>query len=190
MRAIMGPSNQTWLDRRVCKALPRPFWDFGFSEESMEPRIVFHDAFVVMGIQEPVNNDDPKFYHTLWMERYMPYDEQVKALSTDKAYYSIYFALDKQEYCLDGMAVASATVAGGVNAEGLVSHRVEAGSYATFDCTVKTIGQTWQHIFRQWLPQSSFEVPPDAASFEFYPPNTETDDSSVIIYLPITEKAS
>jgi len=151
----------------------------------MEPRIVFHDAFTVLGVQERVNNSDPQFYHTLWMERYMPHDEQVKPLSTDKAYYSVYFALDQQEYCLDGMAVAADAVA----PEGLVLRQVAAGRYAAFDCTVNTIGQTWQAIFDEWLPRSAFEIPPDASSFEYYAPNTETGDSPVMIYLPIKDKA-
>ena len=137
-----------------------------------------------MGVQERVNNNDPQFYHTLWMERYMAHDEQVKPLSTDKAYYSVYFAMDQQEYCLDGMAV----VAGAQAPEGLVQRHVAAGRYAAFDCTVKTIGQTWQAIFNAWLPGSGFEVPPDGSSFEHYPPDTEAGESPVTIYLPIRVK--
>jgi predicted transcriptional regulator YdeE len=152
----------------------------------MEPKIVYHDAFTVMGVQERVNNEDPKFYNTLWMERYMPYDERVKPLSTDKAYYSVYFAIDKQEYCLDGMAV----VAGAAAPEGLVLREVPAGRYATFDCTVKTIGATWTHIFGEWLPKSPFVPTPESSAFEFYPPDTEGDDSPVVIYMPISDKTS
>jgi len=158
----------------------------------MEPRIVFHGAFTVMGVQERVNNDDPEFYHTLWMERYMPYDERVKPLSTDKAYYSVYFARDQQEFCLDGMAVAdaAASVAGIPVLEGLMLREVPAGRYAAFECTVKTIGQTWQGIFREWLPSSPYVPTPESSAFECYPPSTETGDSPVVIYLPISDKAS
>jgi predicted transcriptional regulator YdeE len=152
----------------------------------MEPKGVFHDGFTVMGIQERVNPDDPSFYHTLWMDRYMPYDEQVKPFSTDKAYYSVYFALDNVEFCLDGMAV----VAGSPIPEGLVVREIPAGRYATFECTVKTIGPTWGHIIGEWLPESPLESVPGGSSFEYYPPNTETGESLVIIYLPVRDKTS
>ena len=77
----------------------------------------------------------------------MPYDEQVKPLSTDKAYIASTLPLThEQEYCLDGMAV----VTGAWQApEGLVQRHVAAGRYAAFDCSVKTIGQTWQAIFNE-----------------------------------------
>ncbi len=57
-----------------------------------------------------------------------------------------------------------------------------------FDCTVSTIGPTYEHVYGDWLPKSSYEYDMMAADFEYYPPDTETNDSLTAVYIPVKEK--
>jgi len=56
----------------------------------VEPKILTRDAFKVMGVVvrcNPMSAD-----HTgMWEKQYMPYHDQISPLSTDKAYYCVYF---------------------------------------------------------------------------------------------------
>jgi len=151
----------------------------------MEPKIISRDAFTVMGVQErftPGNED----YDAIWMKRFMSYHDQVQPLSTDKAYYGVSFETgiaDTWDY-VAGMAVANV----GKAPQGLVMREVPPAREAVFQCTVKTIGETFDYIFKEWLPASPYEHDPSSSVFEYYPPDTATSDSPVFLHIPIREK--
>ena len=150
----------------------------------MDPRSVDRRAFTVMGIQErftPENED----FEGIW-KRSMAFHDQIHPHSTDGAYYGVGFAAPGDEHAMDylaGMAVPAGTPC----PEGLVARRVPAARYAVFECTVATIHDTYERIFKEWLPAAPVEHDETKAGFERYPPGTDSADTPVLIHLPIRE---
>jgi len=74
--------------------------------------------------------------------------------------------------------------------EGPVVREVPAARYALFTCTMRTIGTTWEYIYKDWLPASQYENDAPLPSFEYYPPDDErAGDFPVSIYVPVREKS-
>jgi predicted transcriptional regulator YdeE len=74
--------------------------------------------------------------------------------------------------------------------EGLVLREVPSARCAVFECEVKSIHQTYEHILHQWLPESEYEADHPLPNYEHYPPATARPDSPVLICIPIREKGS
>jgi len=157
----------------------------------MEPKIVTREAFKVMGVEDSfsfLEENDPGF-QKIWMERYMSYDDQVKPLSTDKAYYEVFFKSDEPETpptrYLAGMAVKDVSNV----PEGLIVREIPAARYAVFDTTLAAIGETTDYVDRQWLPASQYELDRPKPHFGLFPPDTASGDSPVTLWIPIREKS-
>ncbi len=151
----------------------------------MEPTFVTREAFVVIGVSvrgNPMALD----YRSIWANQFMPHQDELMRLSTDKAYYGVFFETDETEV-VDHMAAVAVDAAAQAPA-GLVRREVPAATYAVFDCTVKTIGQTWNAIMSEWLPASDYTYDLACASFELYPPGTEGEDGPLAIYVPVKAK--
>ena len=142
---------------------------------------------MVMGTVDRVTpaDEDATTYERIW-RRFESYHDQIDPYSTDQAYYGVSFATDEEGVCdyVAGMAV------GKVDAvpEGLVTREVPAASYAIFEGSVQHIGETYRHIFSQWLPQSTHELDCSSPAFERYPPVGE-EGSPVLIHIPIRERS-
>ena len=85
-----------------------------------------------------------------------------------------------------GMAV------GGVDEvpEGVTLREVPASRYAVFECTVKTISDAYDWIFGEWVPTAPYGRPGQGspkADFERYPPNTDSGETSVLLYIALEE---
>ncbi|MFC1712675.1 GyrI-like domain-containing protein [Candidatus Poribacteria bacterium] len=148
----------------------------------MEPRIVDRDAFTVVGILAHGDPSDMD-YEELW-DQFTPYHDRIKQLSTDKAYYNVYFG-PEEEGMVDivvGMVVEDTENI----PEGLVVREVPDMHCAIFECTLETIGQTYSYIYEEWLPKSQYEHggKPD---FEYFPPDSGPGNSMVLIHIPIEE---
>ena len=152
----------------------------------MEAKIVNREAFKVMGVLVRANPKDAD-YGDIWEKQFMPSHDRISPLSTDKAYYCVYFETGEE-----GMADIMAGMAVGEVAsisEGLVVREVPAARYAVFECTMKTIGKTWEYIFKDWLPASQYEADAPLPGFEYFPPDAErAGDFPVSIYVPVREK--
>ena len=154
----------------------------------MEPKMVTRDAFTVMGVQErfldPEKEDSG--FEAIWMKRFMAFHDQIKPLSTDKAFYGVGFPTDEGNAIdyLAGMAVADVP---GIP-EGLLVREVPGGRYAVFECIVKTIGETYDEIFGDWLSGSAYEHDSRRPGFEYYPPDCTTGDSPAWIYIAIVKR--
>lgn len=152
----------------------------------MEPSIVDRDAFSVMGMVTRVapENEKNENYALIW-SKFESCHEQIKIHSTDKCYYGVSIATDEEgvmDY-LAGMAVGNmASVP-----EGLVLRELPAACYAVFECTVRTIGETYVYAFKEWLPASHFEFSGLAPVFEQYPPEGD-GESPVLIHIPVKAK--
>jgi predicted transcriptional regulator YdeE len=121
----------------------------------MEPKIVDRGAFTVMGVLAHGAPDKMDF-NDVWANRFMPHNDQVVPFSTDKAYYGLWFASDEKDGAPDyvaGMAVENVSSV----PEGLVLRQVPAARYAMFECTMKTIGETYGYAYQRWLPASPYE---------------------------------
>jgi len=70
----------------------------------------------------------------------------------------------------------------------LVLREIPAAQYAVFECHVHKIGETYQFIFREWLPNSHYAFSELAPAFEQYPPEGD-DESPVLIHIPIVDKS-
>jgi AraC family transcriptional regulator len=167
----------------------------------MEHKIVDRDAFKVIGISAH-GNPSSMNYGEIWSQ-FESYDEQVKKVSLDKGYYNVYFGTEEEDI-VD--LVAGMAVEGAPNVpEGLTIREVPAMRCAVFECTRTTIGQTYEYVYRDWLPRSQYEHDdkPDKvlggevgvfrrkrATFEYFPPDTETEDSPVFIHVGIKGKSS
>jgi len=130
-----------------------------------------------------LENED---YSTIWTKHFMAYHDQISPLSTDRAYYGVSFGTDEEDAMdyLAGMAVGRVTSV----PQGLVVREVPAGRYAVFEWTVKTISEMYDHVFGNWLPASQYGYGDPLPSFEYYPPDTETVDSPVFLYVPVRRK--
>lgn len=69
---------------------------------------------------------------------------------------------------------------------GMTVWDVPANQYAVFPATLNTIPDTFDHIFREWLPGSGY-VPGEGPSLEVYDENFNGGDSTLYIYVPIKE---
>ncbi len=70
--------------------------------------------------------------------------------------------------------------------DGMERWEVPAQTYAVFPCTLKSIHETYQYIFKTWLPQSKYERA-DGPDFEFYSEEIDPDTGKedLFIYMPV-----
>jgi predicted transcriptional regulator YdeE len=154
----------------------------------MKFNIVERDAFTVMGVVARVTPDQENAdtYAGIW-KQFESYDTNMKPLSIDRRYYGVSFATDQKgvtDY-LAGMMVADDAKPFDKQ---LVVRKVPAARYAVFQCSAQTIGQTYQYIFSQWLPNSRYEISPaGSGSFEQYPPK-DWENRPVFIHIPVSKK--
>jgi predicted transcriptional regulator YdeE len=72
----------------------------------------------------------------------------------------------------------------------LTLREVPASRYAVFECTVKTISDTYDRIFGGWLPTAPYGRPgagSPKADFERYPPNTDSGDTRVLLHIALED---
>lgn len=151
----------------------------------MEPEIIEKKSFTVAGVQERFSLDNMEF-ETIWRKKFQAYHDVISSKSSDKAYYGVWFGTGqegKMDY-LAGMAVET----GEGLPEEVVIREVPEARYAVFESKVKNIGETWDRIFKNWLPSSKYELNTNASGYEYYPPDAKDKESPVFIHLPIVEK--
>ncbi len=152
----------------------------------MEPRILHVNGFMIMGTATRITMDSESVeeFRSIWND-FESWHEQIKLHSTDQCYYGISFATE-QEGVIDyvaGMAVKEIETI----PEGLILREVPGADYAVFACNTQTIGETYRHIFSEWLPASGHQFDGSAPSFEKYPPAGDTK-SPVLIHIPIRQQ--
>ncbi len=152
----------------------------------MEPKFVDLDAFTVMGIMVHAMPDQVDF-RAVWEDAFMPHHELIKVLSTDKAYYGVWFPHhgDGIPDYIAGMRVPDGSPA----PAGVAARQVPASRYAVFECAMPDIGKTYGYVYNTWLKASPYEFPPGGADFEYYPPEGVTDQPCAV-YIPVREKVT
>lgn len=152
-------------------------------EKIMVPEFAARKEIIVLGLMEHFTSENED-YEGIW-KRYMTYHGGISSLSIDGAYYGVYFDREDGVDYLAGMSVERVDVA----SEDLTLRVVPAANCAVFKCTVKSIGQTYDKIFKDWLPASQYEHDIPLPVFERYPPNTKTSSDPVLIYIPVRKKS-
>lgn len=152
----------------------------------MEPKLISKRSFSVLGVQsriDPFKAD----YRKIWEEKFVPYHDVVRKLSNEEGYYGVYFssATPGQVEFIAGMAVGDVER----TPDDLVLRTVPAGLYAVFQCGMDGIGQTWQTIYDNWLPNSEqYTQDESRACFEYFPPGVEEGKTPVSINVPLKAK--
>jgi AraC family transcriptional regulator len=70
---------------------------------------------------------------------------------------------------------------------GMMGRHVPAAKYAVFQCTLPTLGATYQYIMEQWQPASGYERG-EGPDFEVYDESWDMDDelnSPMYVYWPV-----
>jgi AraC family transcriptional regulator len=148
----------------------------------MEPKIEEKKAFRVVGVVTHGTPDKMNFGE-IWEKQYMPFDDRVKPSSVDQAYYGVWFgpAPDGLLDYMAGMAVGQMDEV----PDGLEMREVPSAQYAIFECSVETIGKTYEEAYQRWLPSSKMERDMLAPDIEYYPANTETARPPAKILIPV-----
>jgi AraC family transcriptional regulator len=149
----------------------------------MEPKIVAREAFTVVGMKyhgKNENNEIPQ----LW-DKFGPRAEEIKHIVDPHVAYGVCGNFDDSSHEFDyvaGFEVDSTTEI----PEGMVSWDVPAGKYAVFTCTLPTLGETYQHAYHTWLPQSGYQRAP-GPEFELYDESFDPEDpsSKMDAYIPL-----
>ncbi len=76
--------------------------------------------------------------------------------------------------------------------DGMVAQTIKAGTFAVFKHIgpIRTLGETCDEIYRQWLPQSDF-TPGEQPDIEVYGArfNSESDDSEMEYWVSVTPQS-
>jgi AraC family transcriptional regulator len=153
----------------------------------MQPQFVTKPAFTVVGMAihtKPMTMDIPN----LW-QQFGPRMEEVKHLAEPGVSYGLMDNLNKDMSELDYMAGNPVEKVADLPA-GMTFWDVPANTYAVFEATLPTIGDTFGYIYNTWLPTSGYQQGA-GPYFERYGETFNPDDpsSKLSIYIPVEKKA-
>ena len=164
--------------------------------DSMQYRIEKRDSFSLLAAVRSFPNavagdNDNHEIHDFWMECGENGTLNVlKSHATDGALYGVCESVsnDRPDFRY-GIAVQNGDEA--LVPDGLERWTVEAGTWAVFPCIGRdednVIGETWEKIFREFLPQSGYEML-DRADLEVYG-DTLGEGVFCEIWIPVRKKA-
>ena len=147
------------------------------------PKIINIPAFTVAGIKyrgKNENNEIPR----LWREGYQRLIDIPQRVQRN-IFYGILNNYDEESGDFDYLAGTEIT-GGEELAEGLVCWEIPEQTYAVCSCTLPQLGEAFQKLQNEWLPQSNFERAP-GPEFELYDEefHVENQSSTMYIYIPI-----
>lgn len=148
----------------------------------MEPDMRTAGPITVMGVQKRYESPQAADFEEQWTKEFMAHHDAVSAMSSNKRYYGVSYAVDEDasfDY-LAGMAVGPEAEI----PEGLVVREIPLATFAVFEANMETISETWDMIFAKWLPTSGYEYDGKVPGYEEYPPDTG-ENSTVLICVPV-----
>ena len=149
----------------------------------MQPQFVTKPAFTVVGLRihtKPMTPEIPQ----LW-DQFVPRIDEVQHVSEPGVSYGLMDNFDQQRSVLDYMAGNPVEQVDDLPT-GMTSWDVPANTYAVFETTLSTIGETFGAIYNAWLPTSGYQ-PAAGPYFERYP-ETFPDNPTLSIYIPVAKK--
>jgi AraC family transcriptional regulator len=149
----------------------------------MQPRIVDHPAFTVVGLKvhgKNENNEIPRMWEAL-----NPRVGEIKHRVDNDVAYGISTNLDEQSGAFDyiaGFAVGRTEEI----PDGMVHFQVPGGKYAVFRTSLPRLGETFLYAYRTWVPRSGYELA-GGPDFELYDEEFDPNepDSEFDVYVPI-----
>ncbi|PKO13233.1 MAG: AraC family transcriptional regulator [Chloroflexi bacterium HGW-Chloroflexi-10] len=155
----------------------------------MEPKFVTKPAFMVVGMRYFGKNQAGEIPR-LW-DAFLPHLGEIQQTDESCDSFGICNQPDAEgnfEYvaglpvtCVDSLP------------EGMVARLVPQQDYAVFVHVggLDTLGQTYEYIYQQWLPNSAYLFRPGGNDFELYHEgefNPASKDSKMYIYVPVVTK--
>lgn len=152
---------------------------------TMEPKIVSKPALTVVGMKyrgKPLSDEIPQ----LW-GAFAARIGEIKHIRNPEIAYGVSDNMDESTGEFDYVAACEVESAADIP-EGMVSVDFPAQTYAVFTCTLPTIGETFEYIYRTWLPTSGFRRP-RSPEFELYDEDFNPNDpsSELYVYVPVEE---
>jgi AraC family transcriptional regulator len=151
----------------------------------MQPQIVTKPAFTVVGLRLQTTPMSPEIPQ-LW-DQFVPRMAEIQQGVEPGVSYGL-MSHSEDMSRLDYMAGSAVETVVDLPA-GMMSWTVPANTYAVFETTLATIGETFGYVYNTWLPTSGYR---QAAGpyFERYPETFDPEGNSALaIYLPIEKQA-
>ena len=148
----------------------------------MHPKIITKPAFTVVGLRIRAAAKSPEIAQ-LW-DQFVPRIGELQHSPEPHVSYGLMdnFDASGMDYMAGNPISDTAELP-----SGMARWDVPANTYAVFDTTLATIGQTFDDIFGKWLPTSGYQ---QAAGpyFERYPETFSPDTPALEIYIPVKKK--
>ena len=155
--------------------------------EFPEPKIVSREKFKVVGKLyrgDNTNQEIPK----LWQE-YGPQMGSIPHVVNRHISYGVMDHFDEQTKVFDYLAGQEVSRVEQLP-EGLASWEIPAMTYAVVTCTLPTLMQAFDFLYKDWLPASGYERAP-GAEFELYDErfDPQRPHSAMELYIPVNQKS-
>lgn len=152
----------------------------------MQPQLITKPALTIAGMKirtQPMSPEIP----ALW-GKFAPRIGTIDAIAEPHVSYGVMGRYDENMAGMDYMAGVSVENADNLP-EGMTTWAIDAHTYAVFEATLPTLGETFGQVYNRWLPDSDYQAVPDFC-FERYPEsfNPEDPKSKMEIYIPVVEK--
>ena len=150
----------------------------------MQPHFVTKPAFTVVGLlihTKPMTPEIPQ----LW-DKFVPRMAEIQHEAEPHVSYGV-MAHNEAMSQLDYMAGNAVNQVDELPT-GLSRWDIPANTYAVFETTIATIGETFGYIFNNWLPTAAYQ-PVNAPYFERYGEDFSPDHPTLSIYIPVEQKA-
>lgn len=149
----------------------------------MEPKIISHAAFTVVGVQYHGKNENDEIPQ-MW-QAFGPRVKEIKKIANPHVAYGICDNMDHSSGEFDYVAGFEVEDTADIP-EGMVHWDVPEGTYAVFTCTLPTLGQTYRFAYETWLPKSDYQRA-CGPEFELYDEDFDVQkpDSKMDVYIPV-----
>ncbi|MDZ4721983.1 MAG: GyrI-like domain-containing protein [Roseiflexaceae bacterium] len=149
----------------------------------MQPQIVTKPAFTVVGLLLHTTAKSPEI-PKLW-DQLVPRIDEIEYAIEPMVSYGLMDHFDMANNTLDYMAGNPVEKVVELPA-GMSRWDVPASTYAVFETTLPTIGQTFDYIFSTWLPTSGYKQAA-ATYFERYGEDFSPANPTLAIYIPVEQ---
>jgi AraC family transcriptional regulator len=150
----------------------------------MEPQFVAKPAFTVVGLLIHTKGKSPEIPQ-LW-DQFVPRIGEIGHGAEPHVSYGLMDHFDRAAGTMDYMAGNPVESAIELPA-GMSRWDVPANTYAVFETSIPSIGETFDYAFGTWLPNSGYQQVA-APYFERYGEDFSPDNPVVSIYLPVEKK--
>ncbi|MEM7124683.1 MAG: GyrI-like domain-containing protein [Chloroflexota bacterium] len=151
----------------------------------MNPQIVEKQAFTAVGMRIRTNPKSNEISE-LWTKQGQRLDEVPNAVPGGT--YGIMDIVDMDAGIMDYMAAVGITEVGDMP-DGMCQWDIPSATYAVFEATLPTLGNSFDTFYQEWLPNSDYERAA-GPEFEHYGPtfNPHEPDSKLSVSIPVKNR--